>query len=1000
MQYKITRRDFLRGSAAGVAGIAMGSIFGPAMAASAENVSADELTADYVYSEGYDVDVQLEAEGAVLLKNENNILPLAEGTGVTILGAMSYNYVEGGTGSAGGNDDENTVMMNDAFTEAGLDVNADAWTWLEEQCGGYRSNNDYDPAVSSDSSADDEFAEFSSSSGDWTSYTSIHEFASDVYEGGADTLTADGYTGYAIATFARSGAEGASPSMDYDGDGSTLTGKTYLELDEKEIALLEFCAANYEHTIVLINSSTPMGLGFLEDEQYNIEACLWIGHPGEAGLVGVGTILTGRTTPSGHLVDTYAYDMTTNPTYYNTDDNRYANADGQTFYQYEEGIYVGYRYYETADAVGYFDSDDFAGIAFKNGSVSGYDAVVQYPFGYGLSYTTFEKEITASDITLTEHGTNSITVTVTNTGDYAGKEVVQLYMDAPYQTDTENFGIKGVGLAKAKVVLIGFEKTDTLEAGESQDITIEFATDDLASFDNFGQGCYVLEAGDYKFNIQDNAHQWGEDGSDNAAAASVSVILESSIIYNDSDAVASVVDGAVYAGARDSDIVAAVNAMDDVTAGDGNMLAGYLSRNDIAGGMSTIMQHTSNEEANETVTDDIAAVLALSGTDSYDYTFSTYLNGELTSVTETLYAHGSNMMPYAQTTPDGLDAQALGEGIVWGQTYYVMEGETTESGLPVVVDAEPSDGSYHMLTVDDMINVPIDTEEGLEIWDMLASETSQTEAIELQGNSGWKVPAVDSVGKPETNSKDGPGEPGNGTYNGTTWFASAVVIASTWNKDLARSEGVAYGNQCKLYGVNEAYAPAMNTHRSPFGGRNFEYYSEDGFLAGEIGGNAVAGIQSTGTGVFIKHCALNDGDTNRGGNTTWANEQAIREIYMVPFEISIKKYGAGGVMGSLNRIGMTWFHYGMYVTMMRNEWGWNGNLITDGDGGDGDTYNSAQAMMCVQGSILNFSIYINAEATVAAFGDATQYAYTDYMLHNIMRSALYQYVSEQAAIAE
>lgn len=266
-------------------------------------------------------------------------------------------------------------------------------------------------------------------------------------------------------------------------------------------------------------------------------------------------------------MDTFAYDMTTNPTYYNTDDNRYVNANGQTFYQYEEGIYVGYRYYETADSVGYFDSDEFKALTFKNGSAAGYDQVVQFPFGFGLSYTTFTEEITASDVALAAHGQNSITVKVTNTGDVAGKNVVELYMDAPFATDTENFGIKGCGLEKAKVVLIGYAKTGILEPGASEEVTISFATDDLASFDNFGQGCYVLENGEYSFNVQKDAHQWGDRASD-----SLKVILDSAIIYNEAGA-----------EKRDRDQIVAVNALDDVTAGDGNMVDGYLSRSDIGG---------------------------------------------------------------------------------------------------------------------------------------------------------------------------------------------------------------------------------------------------------------------------------------------------------------------------------------------------------------------------------------------------------------------------------
>lgn len=930
------------------------------------------IDADYIYQEGYETSVDIESEGAVLLEN-SGVLPLDEGTKVTVLGSMSYNYVLGGTGSAGGADDINTVMMNEAFLEAGLDVNTIAWNWLAEQCGDSRFDDAFDPAGTG-----------------WESYKDIHEFSIDVYESGTDSIVQDGYTDYVVVTFSRSGAEGASPSMDYDGDGSTLTGSTYLELNDNENDLLNYCSANFAHTIVLVNSATPMELGFVDSESYNIDACLWIGHPGEAGIVGVGTILTGRTNPSGHLVDTYAYDMTTNPTYYNTDDNRYTS--GQTFYQYEEGIYVGYRYFETADAMDYFDSSDFISLSFKNGVAAGYEGVVQYPFGFGLSYTTFEKSIVDSAVSLEAHGTNTITVEVENTGDVAGKEVVQLYMEAPYQADTENFGIKGVGLEKSKVVLVGFAKTDIMEPGATQQIRISFDTDDLASFDNFGQGCYVMELGDYEFSIQDDAHQWGASGSENPVDAQVSVSLSQSIIFDESGDVA----GANYAGARDSDEIIAKNAMNDVTAGDGNMLEGYLSRNDIAGGMKAIMAHQSNEEANEVLDEEVQASIDLTGNNTYEYIFDTYIDGVKTTLTQTIYAHGNSVMPFADTLPDG-GAVAELPTYEWDLKYYVLEdgsgnSQLDDNELPVVVDAEPTDGSaYHQLTVFDMVTVPNDTEEGEAIWDMLTEQTSVAEAVEIQGNSGWQVSAVESIGKEAQKCTDGPGEPVNGTMPGATWFPCAVSIAATWNTELAYREGIAYGHQDVLFGVGSAYAPAMNIHRSPFGGRNFEYYSEDGYISGKIGGHAVAGIQSTGTNVFIKHFALNDGDTNRGGNTTWANEQAIREIYLLTYEISCKEFGADGIMGSLNRIGMSWYHYGMYKTILRDEWGWNGYLITDGDGSDGDVYNSAQAMLCVEGSMLARGVYINARSTEAAYGEAVATALGNYALHENMKHSLYQY---------
>ena len=1010
----ITRRGLLKatGLTAGTAAVANALQLASAQTAlAAESEDAESTTTeydgDYCYNEGYEVCVNLSAEGSVLLRNENNILPLAEGTKVTVLGAMSYNYVLGGTGSAGGSDDENTIMMSDAFTEVGLDVNPDAWSWLEEQCGGARGVSDADPGTDGASSEGAMMGGFGDSN-TWAQYQYIHEFPIETYQGAQSTLCADGYTDYAIVTFSRSGAEGASPSMDMDGDGSMTTGTTYLELNDREKDLLAFCAENYAHTIVLINSATPMELGFLESEEYNIEGAFWIGHPGEAGITGVATLLVGRNNPSGRLVDTYAYDVTTNPTYYNTDDNRYTNVEiatgqvgmgtqqgAQTFYQYEEGIYVGYRFFETADAMGYFDSSDFSSIEFKNGKVSGYDQVVQYPFGYGLSYTTFTEEVSSSDVTLEAHATNTITVNVTNTGDMAGKHVVELYMEAPWQSDTENFGIRGVGLEKSKVVLVAFAKTDSIEPGASEEVTLSFQTDDLASFDCFGQGCYVLENGEYKFNIQSDAHHWGDAGSDNAASATVTATLDTALVYDDDGDFAS----GEYVGARDSDAVPARNAMDDVTAGDGNMLDGYLSRADFAGGMAQIMSHNSNEEPNEAMTDNAKEVLESSGTTVTEYTFETYIKGEKTTITENLYAKGANMMPFATETPDGIDVSNL-EFPLWDQVYYVVEGET-DGDLPIkVVDTEPTEGSYHTLSVSDMTDVPIDTEEGLAVWDMLTNMTSIDEAIEVQGNSGWKVPAVASVGRPQVQCADGPGEANNGNYAGNTWFPCAVTIAATWNESLARAEGVAYGHQAQLAGLEGSYAPAMNTHRSPFGGRNFEYYSEDGFIAGRIGGNAAAGIMSTGTNVFIKHCALNDGDTNRGGNTTWASEQSIREIYMRPYEISIKDFGANGVMGSLNRIGLSWFHYGMYVTMMRDEWAWHGFLITDGDGNDGDVYNSPQMMLSIQGAILNNGGYINNATTVAAFGDATEYAYGQQCLHDVMRSMLYQYAGPKGVDEE
>lgn len=805
---------------------------------------AAEYTSDDCYVEGYDTSVEIVEEGAVLLKNANGILPLQDGAKVTLLGSMSYNYV--------GGDDDNTVMMDAAFIEAGLDVNMQAWNWLETMCGGKRGVRDADP----------------SGLGDWDSYAAIHEFPIEEYEKAKSEILVEGYCDTAIVTLSRTAAEGSALSMDLDGDGSTVNGTTYLELDDNERNLMKFCKENFKHTIVLLNTSSAMEIGFLDSEEYNVEACLWIGHPGDAGLVGVGKLITGAVNPSGRLVDTWAYDVSTNPTFYNMDNNRYANgqdADNNTFYQYEEGIYVGYRFFETADAEGYFDSPAFTGHAFKNGTAAGYEQVVQFPFGFGLSYTTFEQKIIDSDVKLDAHEQNAVTVRVTNTGSVGGKEVVQLYMDAPYQSDTEHFGIQGRGLEKSKVTLIAFAKTKNLEPGQSQDITLKFDTDELASFDNFGQGCYVLEKGNYKFNVQSDAHRWGEEETANAPLDTVAAELSKSVIYDDAGDVAD----AEYVGARSSDKTVARNAMDDVTAGDGCMLDGYLSRSNFVDGMEAIMAHQSDEEPNELLKDEIVEIMSLANTQTYDYTFETYRNGVKTEQTKTFYAFGADMIPFAAETPDG-KAVAQMEAPEWGKVYYVAEGQTTESGLPVVTETVP-EGNHHVLSVADMTGVPIDTEEGRAIWEMLTNMTTLDEAIEIQGNCGWMVPAIPSVGKPKQTCVDGPEQCGSSAS--ATGFPGEPLIAATWNTETAQKMGVAYGHQAVLFNYGCVYTPGMDTHRSPFGGRNHQYYSEDGFIGGQIGGNVVQGIQSTGTSVFVKHLALNDSDTNRDGVLTWANEQ-------------------------------------------------------------------------------------------------------------------------------
>lgn len=971
--------------------------------------------------EGRDVDTEIESEGAVLLRNENNTLPLEKGSKVTILGAMSYNYICGGTGSAGGKYDEYTYTMKEAFdgsktegsgvsTEKYLDVNEKAWNWLEEAVGGSRNaDSKYEGHTGTgelSTIAGSDYVENKDAygNGDWGGYSRVCEFDESVYEDNKDSFMQDGYNDVAIVTFGRSGAEGASPVMDYDGDGVASTGTTYLQLSEDELGLLDFCNKNYDKTIVLINSSTPIELGEIEQEEYGVDACLWIGHPGEAGLVGVAQVLTGDVNPSGHLVDTYAYDMSTMPSFYNNDDNKYTNVENIKtgfdqsnnfgYYQYEEGIYVGYRFYETADAEGYFDSDAFTTHEWKNGTAKGYDEVVQYPFGYGLSYTTFDEKVTASNIDLTAHSSNSITVKVTNTGDVAGKQVVQLYQEAPYGTD-ETCGISGVGLQKSAKALIGFQKTGIIEPGESEEVTITFDTDDLASFDSYGHGCYVLEKGDYKFHIGLNAH---EDVCDPVEAS-----LSESIIYDEDNA-----------GARSSDEEVAKVAMSDVDAGDGNMLDGYLSRSDFTGGMETIMQHESSCKE-EALSDALVDVLATPALGTTEYTYETYENGQKVQKTTTKYVGGADYEAYA--TDENVDGKDQNDDsylyddentehkIDYGKVYYVV---VDDNGDPVVDD----DGNYQVTEDETSMRLDVnceflkDVDYSNEIWAYLLDETTLDEQINVQGNLGWSTPAVESVNKTREDVVDGPGESGNGnsSYGTNTWFTSAVVNASTWNPYLLNKLGIAYAHQSIKNNLAGAYAPAMNTHRTPFGGRNFEYYSEDGFIGGKMGVAEVAALQSEGIYVYIKHMAMNDNDTNRDGNITWFSEQAAREIMLKDYEICVKEtyvvdddeagtghfeagQGTLGIMASLNRDGISMFHPGMYRTILRNEWGFNGLVVTDGVGPYPWVMTPGAGLFGgVEGQLGGSTIttYYDYE------GDATSTNYGKYLLRQTTKHMLYQ----------
>lgn len=740
-------------------------------------------TADSL-AQGRSVTEQLEAEGAVLLENRNGALPLNT-TKINLFGFSSEAIIYGGSGS-GAADESKNVGLADAFANVGIEVNPELVKFYQEQNSAEEKGNGITVLLSD---------------------YSIREPAVDAY---GDSLleNAKAFSDTAVVVFGRAGGEGADMPMDMAAYEGGTAGRHYMELSENEEALLAMLEQNFSKVIVLINSSSPMELGFLEAE--GVDGALWIGGPGSVGLNAVAQILAGQVNPSGRLADTYAYDVTSSPAYMNAGDFSYTGTQqpgggisslmgaGEQPYKlvnYQEGIYVGYRYYETAAFDGYID----------------YEKTVQYPFGYGLSYTTFEQKMGELR---EEDGDICVDVTVTNTGDTAGKEVVQLYYTPPYTPG---------GIEKAHVVLAAFDKTDLLAPGESQTLTLRFAKEDMASYDYKDAKAYVLEQGPYEIKLMKNSHE---------------VIDQRTYV----------VEQTVFD--RASDITKATNQFDDLDTG-----IQYVSRADWEGTMPK------ERGKDQTPSPELVAAL------------------QKTTV---------------ETDPNAED----------------------------IVFAD------HGLTLADVRGLDYDDPK----WEQLLEQLSIKDMKQLIGMGGWQSVRIASAGKPEVLDVDGPAGL-NGLINGTTGnqYTSEVVVASTWNTALTEEFGKALGNEAYANHVSGLYGPAMNIHRTPFSGRNFEYYSEDALLSGKMGAAMVRGCNATNTYTFIKHFAMNDQETNAMGLSVWSNEQAIRELYLRPFEITVKEGQTKALMSTWSRAGTTWAgaSKALLQNVLRDEWGFQGFVISD-----------------------------------------------------------------------
>ena len=748
------------------------------------SATAEQLTPAQAKEASLAMAQELAAEGIVLLENRDNALPLAGGTKVNLFGYATVSPLYGGTGS-GASDTSSNVDLVQGLTNAGLEVNQELVDFYKnsgvkrgDQAGFTGSN--FTPA----------------------------EVSADKY-GDSLLANAKAFSDTAVVMFSRIGGEGGDLPMDMEAAGYSQAGgnRSYLELTQDEEDLLELVKAQgFGKVIVLINSSHAMELGFLED---GVDAALWIGGPGSRGMDAVGQVLAGTVNPSGRLPDTYAYDHTTAPAYWNAGDFTYGNLDKRNYVEYVEGIYVGYRFYETRfidNATGKCDE-------------AAYEKTVQYPFGYGLSYTTFEQSIEDFSV---DKGTVTMKVKVTNTGDAAGKDVAQVYFTAPYTVG---------GIEKAHVVLAAFGKTGLLQPGDSETLTLTFAVDDMASYDENGAGCYVLEAGTYQIKLMANAHE---------VIDSREYVVDQTVTYGEGNP-------------RSGDLTAAVNRFEDVSNG---QITQYVSRADWEG-----------------------------------------------------------------TTPKARqDGKAASDSTVAALT------------AGAVYDSDPSDPAITFanngLTLEDMAGLPYDDPK----WEKLLEQLSVEDMTKMISNGGWSTPEVASVGKPATNDLDGPAGINSlvSDLKGVA-YPSEALIGASWNQELLGSFGHTFGAEATANHVVGLYAPAVNIHRTPYSGRNFEYYSEDALLSGKLGAAMVRGYASQGVYAYVKHFALNDQESNRLSISVWSNEQAMRELYLKAFEVVVKEGKSTAMMSSYSYLGDTWAgaSRALLTEVLRDEWGFQGTVVTD-----------------------------------------------------------------------
>lgn len=824
---------------AGELGGLMDTLFG-----SQRPIYSDEVTSVYptqkatnkaeAFANAQEVNLKLAEEGFVLLKNENAALPMNKGARISVFSKNSVNLSYGGSGS-GGFDTSNNKNLYESLNEAGFVTNPTLKNFYESsQSGPVRTANSSDL----DNGDNQKIA---------TAETPQNKYTDAVRNSYAD------YSDAALVVITRIGGEGFDlPRYQGDSEGAVSPDSHYLELDQNEIDLLTAVTdGTFKRVVVVFNTPSSFEATFLKDSAYaafadKIDAAVWIGFTGSNGITALGEILNGDVNPSGRLVDTWAADFTKNPSFVNFGTGCLPDTtdkyDGGMYYSvdYEEGIYVGYRYYETR---GETDGEDW------------YNANVVYPFGYGLSYTTFDWTVGDASASEIELGTTiTVPVTVKNTGSVAGKEVVQLYASAPYTLG---------GIEKAHKVLVGFAKTKLLQPGESETVTVSFDPYSAASYDyrdanSNGFSGYELEAGEYTLYVSRNAHE-----SEKAIALNLAADVQ---IGTDPT--------------TDSEVVNRYTDSEDFLDSDWQLDA-MLSRADWEGTWPT--PQTAQQHA---------------GTDR-------------------LY---EEIRSEEHNNPTDFDSEE-----------YPWFGEEPTLTLRDLLPSAEAEGYEPVVSYDD------------ERWEELMMGCDEEEMIALINNGAYHTLAMESVGLPATIHGDGPSGftcfMSKEQVNGTCQYVSEPVMASTWNINLMNELGEAIGEEGTIgdkatgQPYSSIYAPGVNIHRSPFGGRCSEYFSEDPFISGMMGAAEVQGIQSRGVLPTVKHFVANEQETHRsiGGDLSWLSEQALREIYLKPFEYTVKLGETRGIMTSFNRIGTRWTggDYRLLTEILRNEWGFNGLVICD-----------------------------------------------------------------------